>query len=71
MERTELNLTRLNKLLERERTVAAERTPKSRALAAKAQAHLIGGVPMQWMEVWVGQHVVFFERAKGNRIVDV
>ena len=71
MERTELNRTRLNELLERERTVAAERTPKSRALATEAQAHLIGGVPMQWMEVWVGQHVVFFERAKGNRIVDV
>ena len=71
MERTELNRTRLTQLLERERTVAAERTPTSRALAAEAQAHLIGGVPMQWMEVWVGQHVVFFERAKGNRIVDV
>jgi glutamate-1-semialdehyde 2,1-aminomutase len=71
MERTELNRTRLTQLLERERTVAAESTPKSRALAAEAQAHLIGGVPMQWMEVWVGQHVVFFERAKGNRIVDV
>ena len=71
MERTEFDRTRLNQLIERERAVAAERTPKSRALAAQAQEHMIGGVPMQWMEIWVGQHVVFFERAKGNRIVDV
>ena len=43
----------------------------SAALAARADAHMIGGVPMQWMQIWPGSHAIFFERAKGNRIVDV
>ena len=32
---------------------------------------MIGGVPMQWMQIWAGQHAIFFDRAKGNRIWDV
>ncbi len=57
-------------IVARERAVFAERNPRSRALAAEAEPHLIGGVPMQWMEKWYGAHPLFFERARGARIWD-
>jgi glutamate-1-semialdehyde 2,1-aminomutase len=71
MDRVEIDRARLRSILERERATFVERHPTSRRLAADASAHMIGGVPMQWMAMWSGQHPVFFERAKGNRIVDV
>ena len=70
-DRIEIDRTRLAALIERERTTLAGRTPRSRELAERANAHMIGGVPMQWMQIWAGQHALFFERAKGNRITDV
>ncbi len=65
-----IDRTRLAELLVQERAKLSSRTIKSRALAERANAHMIGGVPMQWMQIWAGQHAIFFERAKGNRIVD-
>ena len=70
-DRIEIDRTRLATLIERERVTLATRTPRSRELAERANAHMIGGVPMQWMQIWAGQHALFFERAKGNRITDV
>jgi len=70
-DRIEIDRTRLATLIERERATLAARTPRSRELAERANAHMIGGVPMQWMQIWAGQHALFFERAKGNRITDV
>ena len=70
-DRIEIDRTRLAALIERERATLAARTPRSRELAERANAHMIGGVPMQWMQIWAGQHALFFERAKGNRITDV
>jgi len=70
-ERREIDRERLGALLERERATFASAHPVSRELAARAAEHMIGGVPMQWMEIWVGQHPVFFQAAKGNRITDV
>ena len=61
---------RLTDLLARERATLAARTGASRTLAERANAHMIGGVPMQWMQIWAGQHAIFFDRAKGNRIWD-
>ncbi len=71
MDRITIDRVRLDELLNRERATAAVRYPKSRALALQAQENMIGGVPMQWMEVWVGSHPIFFATAKGNRITDV
>ena len=71
MERTPIDRDRLAALLERERATLAARTGASRELAQRANAHLIGGVPMQWMQIWAGQHAIFFDRAEGNRIWDV
>ncbi len=67
----EVDRGQLRTLLERERAIFAERHRASRGLAERASAHMIGGVPMQWMQVWVGQHPIFFERASGNRLTDV
>ena len=71
MGRTAIDRDRLAALIERERATLASRTTASRALAERANAHMIGGVPMQWMQIWAGPHALFFDRAKGNRIVDV
>ena len=70
-DRIEIDRTRLGELIARERATLARRTTRSQELAERANAHMIGGVPMQWMQIWAGQHAIFFERAKGNRIVDV
>lgn len=70
-DRATIDRMRLDKIIERERAVFIESHPVSRGLAEEATAHLIGGVPMQWMDLWVGQHPVFFEQAKGNRVTDV
>ena len=68
---TPIDRDRLAGLIERERATLAARTPRSRELAERANTHMIGGVPMQWMQIWAGQHAIFFDRAKGNCIVDV
>jgi glutamate-1-semialdehyde 2,1-aminomutase len=70
-DRIEIDRIRLSELVQRERATLASRTPQSKLLAERANAHMIGGVPMQWMQIWAGQHAIFFERAKGNRITDV
>jgi len=54
---------------ENERFVAAH--PKSKALFEKAKAHLLGGVPMNWMTRWASPFPVFVDRAKGARFWDV
>ena len=71
VERRVIDRERLARLIERERATAAAASPESRRLAERAHEHMIGGVPMQWMEIWVGPTVRFFARAKGNRIIDV
>lgn len=53
-----------------EERFAAER-PKSKALGARACRSLLGGVPMTWMLKWPGTFPLFFEEARGARLVDV
>lgn len=56
--------------LAHEVAVYRDRTPKSRALFSEAR-HLLGGVPMTWMNKWAGGYPIHFDTAKGNRIIDV
>jgi glutamate-1-semialdehyde 2,1-aminomutase len=57
--------------------LAAERArfeaehPRSRALFARAQEHLLGGVPMSWMVRWAGDFPMFVTEAKGAHFRDV
>jgi len=56
--------------LEHEIGLYRERTPRSKVLFDDAQ-HLLGGVPMTWMNKWAGGYPIHFAQAKGNRIIDV
>lgn len=62
---------RLQALIERERESFVERHPVSRRLFDEAARHLLGGVPMSWMRMWVGGFPVYFDEANGALIRDV
>jgi glutamate-1-semialdehyde 2,1-aminomutase len=63
--------TRLEALIERERGLFRERTPRSFELAQLARGAQIFGVPMPWMAKWVGGYPLFYAEARGARITDV
>jgi glutamate-1-semialdehyde 2,1-aminomutase len=65
-----INRERLSELLERERTEHLRRTPQSRA-AFEAADHLLGRVPMTWMNKWSGGYPLYLATAHGNRITDI
>ena len=62
---------RAERLIGREQTRFATEHPKSFALFERAQATLLGGVPMNWMTRWAGRFPVFVEAAEGARFTDV
>ncbi|MCM4082604.1 transaminase [Paractinoplanes hotanensis] len=57
-------------LATRERSVFAQRRPRSAAAYQRA-GHLFGRVPMTWMNKTAAGFPVYVERASGNRITDV
>ena len=61
---------RLSALIARERDVHRERTSGSRR-AYEASDHLLGRVPMTWMNKWSGGYPLYLRAARGNRITDV
>jgi glutamate-1-semialdehyde 2,1-aminomutase len=67
----QIDRQRLAGLLDRERRRFADEHPRSRELFAETSKTLLGGVPMSWMTKWAGGFPVFFEEAKGARVVDV
>ncbi len=67
---TQLDRDHLVSLLERERTTYRETHQKSLALYKDAK-NLFGGVPMPWMNKWVGGFPLYMQGAKGNIITDV
>src|SRR4029450_7783873 len=62
---------RLAALLERERASFAERHPRSLAAYRAAGGHLLGGVPMTWMNKAAGRFPVYLAEAKGATVVDI
>ena len=62
---------RLAELTAREAEGFAAVRPRSRELAERARASLLGGVPMTWMMRWAGPYPVFLAEARGARVVDV
>ncbi len=62
---------RLAALQRREEERFAREHPRSRALAADAQRHLLAGVPMHWMAKWPGGFPLFVAHARGSRFTDV
>ena len=67
---TQIDRGHLGSLLERERQTYLANNPKSLTLYNEAD-NLFGGVPMPWMNKWVGGFPLYMQSAKGNLIVDV
>jgi glutamate-1-semialdehyde 2,1-aminomutase len=66
----EIDRARLHQLIAQEQTTYERLHPTSRLLYDEA-THLFGKVPMTWMNMWTGGFPLSFDRARGNRILDV
>ena len=67
---TQIDRVNLATLLERERNTYRDNHVKSLGLYKDAK-NLFGGVPMPWMNKWVGGFPLYLQGAKGNIITDV
>ncbi len=67
---TEIDRQRLAELFDRERAEFDASHPKSKAAYAAAD-HLFGRVPMTWMNKKSGSFPIYFESARGNRVLDI
>jgi glutamate-1-semialdehyde 2,1-aminomutase len=61
---------RVSDLLALEQKAYADANPQSASRYGDAR-HLFGGVPMTWMNMWVGGFPLYLDQAHGNRITDV
>ncbi len=66
-----INRDKLHVALAKEERRFAETHPRSLELFEKAKAHLLGGVPMNWMVRWAGKFPVFVTEGKGAHFTDV
>jgi len=68
---SDLDRSRLTRLIARERETFVTSNPNSATAFAAAQGSLFGGVPMTWMVKWSGGFPVYLDRARGARISDI
>jgi glutamate-1-semialdehyde 2,1-aminomutase len=68
---TTIDRPRLRSLLDRERAAFAAANPRSAAAYAAAEPHLLGGVPMTWMNMAAGGFPLYLARARGGRVTDI
>jgi len=68
---TVINRSRLQDCLAHEQQRFIETHPRSKALFERAQQHLLGGVPMNWMVRWAGRFPVFVAEGQGAHFTDV
>lgn len=66
-----IDLGHVQRLIERELTQYVQRTPKSRAMAERANRHLVGGVMCHWQNDWHLPHPLYAARSRGNRVWDI
>jgi glutamate-1-semialdehyde 2,1-aminomutase len=66
-----IDRSRLQRLLADERTAYAESHPRSATAYAAAQPHLLGGVPMTWMNMAAGGFPLYLRSARGARVTDI
>jgi len=66
-----IDRSRLQRLLADERSAYAEAHPRSATAYAGAQPHLLGGVPMTWMNMAAGGFPLYLKRARGARVTDI
>jgi glutamate-1-semialdehyde 2,1-aminomutase len=68
---TPIDRSRLQRLLADERAAYAAAHPRSAAAYADAHPHLLGGVPMTWMNMAAGGFPLYLENARGARVTDI
>ena len=66
-----IDRSRLRVLLDRERAAFAAAHPRSAAAYAAARPHLLGGVPMTWMNLAAGGFPLYLDHARGARVTDI
>jgi len=69
--RAGLDWPRAQAFLARERALYTSRNPASQALAARASAHLLFGVPLHWMNDWGTPFALHVDHASGAQVTDV
>jgi glutamate-1-semialdehyde 2,1-aminomutase len=68
---TAIDRSRLQRLLADERAAYAQAHPRSAAAYAEARPHLLGGVPMTWMNMAAGGFPLYLRGARGARVTDI
>jgi glutamate-1-semialdehyde 2,1-aminomutase len=68
---TTIDRDRLRQLLADERAAFAASHPCSLGAYQSAQPHLLGGVPMTWMNMAAGGFPLYLARARGARVTDI
>ena len=58
-------------LLQKEQIAFVARNPRSQALSQRANAHLLFGVPLHWMNDWGTPFALQVAQAQGAQLVDV
>jgi glutamate-1-semialdehyde 2,1-aminomutase len=58
-------------LLAEERETFAQRHPRSKAAYEHARPHLLGGVPMTWMNLAAGGFPLYLRQARGASVMDI
>jgi glutamate-1-semialdehyde aminotransferase len=62
---------RLSRLFEQELERYIQTHPNSSEQHQRAQANMVGGVPMLWMSKWPGPFPIYVEQAKGSHFTDI
>lgn len=68
---TVIDRTNLKAKLAQEIQHFQEQHPRSKVLYEEAKAHLLAGVPMNWMVRWAGSFPIFVQEASGAHFTDV
>lgn len=66
-----IDWTRAQAFAQAEREAFAQANPTSAALAERANAHLLFGVPLHWMRDWGTPFALHVARASGAQVIDV
>ncbi len=70
-QKTPINRDRLRALIAQEQQRFVAEHPASKKLFEKAKAHLLDGVPMNWMVEWAGTFPIFVKEGSGAHLWDV
>jgi glutamate-1-semialdehyde 2,1-aminomutase len=69
--RVDIDRARLRSLIEDERRRFVESHPRSKSAFERSRDSMLGGVPMNWMDRWVGGFPIVLDHAEGARLTDV